>query len=80
MGEGNLENIKHIFADEIKVAPEDNWTDTLEIELEDFDLPTAAYHLTEMIYLFFGHELEAIPYTKEIDGMKSMDIEQIKSI
>jgi len=80
LGEGSLENMKLIFADEIKVAPEDNWSDTFEVELEDFDLPKVTYNLTQMIYLFFGHDLEAIPYTKEIDGMKSIDIEPIKSI
>lgn len=80
LGEGNLENIKYIFPDEIKVAPEDNWSDTLEVGLEDFDLLKAAYHLTEMIYLFFGHDLDVIPYIKEIDGMKFIDVEQIKSI
>jgi hypothetical protein len=80
LAEGSLENVKHAFADEIRSAPEDNWSDTLEVELEDFDLSKVAYHLTEMIYLFFGHDVEAIPYTKEIDGIKSIDIEQIKSI
>ena len=80
LAEGDLENFKYIFEDETKVAPEDNWSDILEVELEDFDLSKVAYHLTEMIYLFFGHELEVIPYTKEADGVKFIDIEKIQSI
>lgn len=80
LGEGNLENIKYIPPDEMKEAPENNWTDTLEVELEDFDLPKVAYNLTEMIYLFFEHDLEAIPYTQEIDDLRSIDVEQIESI
>lgn len=80
LGEGDLENVKLIVEDEIKEAPEDNWSDNLEVELEDFDLPKVAYNLTSMIYLFFEHDLEAIPYTKEIDAIKSIDVEKIKSI
>ncbi len=80
LAEGDLENIKCIFGDEIKVAPEDNWSDILEVELENFDLPKVAYNLTEMIYLSFEHDLESIPYTKETDDMKSIDVEQIKRI
>ena len=80
LAEGSLENVKHVFEDEIKVAPENNWTDNLEVELEDFIVPKVAYNLTEMVYLFFQHDQEAIPYTKEIDGMKAIDVEPIQSI
>ena len=80
LAEGSLENVKCVDEDEIKLAPEDNWSDTLEIELKDYKIPEVAFHLTEMVYLFFQHDLEAIPYTKEIDEMKSIDAEQIKLI
>lgn len=80
LAEGSLENVKLVDEDEIKVAPEDNWSDIVEVELKDYKIPKIAFHLTEMVYLFFQHDLEAIPYTKKIDGMKSIDAEQIKSI
>jgi hypothetical protein len=77
---GNLEDIKCLFGDEIRYAPKDSWFDSLEVELEDFELSRVAYNITEIIYVYFGLEIEDIPYTKEIDGMKSIDVEQIKSI
>jgi len=79
--EGDLENIKCFDdMDEIRDAPQDSWSCILEVELKDFDLPKVAYNLTQMIYLFFEHDVEAIPYTKEIDGVKSIAIEKIQSL
>ena len=77
---GNLENIKCPFEDEVHSAPEDNWSDILEVKAEDFELSRVACLITEMVFLYFGLSIESIPYTKEIKGMKSIDIDQIKSI
>jgi len=77
---GNLENIKYLFEDEIRYAPKDSWFDIFEVELEDFELSRVAYYITEMIYIYFGLDIENIPYTKETDELKSIDIERIKSI
>jgi hypothetical protein len=75
---GSLENTKALFADEVQPAPADNWNDILEVELNDFDLAKVAYNITEMIYLFFGLDVDDIPYTKEIDGIKAIDIKPIE--
>lgn len=80
LAKGNLANLKAVFIDEIKDAPSDNWTDTLEVNIKDFFVPKIAYHLAQMVYLFFQHDQEAIPYTKEVDGIKIIDIEPIQSI
>jgi len=77
---GNLEDIKCLFKDEVQSAPEDNWSDVLEVKPEDFELSRVAYLMTEMIFLYFGSDIESIPYTKETKGIKSIDIDQIKSI
>jgi len=77
---GSLENIKILDKDEIRDAPQDSWSYILEVELEDFELSRVANNITEMIYNYFGLDIEDIPYTKETDGLKSIDIEQIKSI
>jgi len=80
IAEGKLGNIRGLFADEIHPAPENNWSDILEVELKDFELSKVAYNLTEMIYSFFGLAAEEIPYTKEANGIKCIDIEPIKSM
>ena len=80
LAEGNLENIKIIFADEIKSAPEDSWSGIIDFEVEDFDIAKIAYYLTEIIYNFFEIETEFIPYTKEVEGERIIDIEQIISL
>ena len=77
---GDLEDIKILEEDEIQSAPQDSWSYILEVELEDFELSRVANNITEMIYNYFGLDIEDIPYTKETDGLKSIDIEQIKSI
>jgi len=77
---GNLQNIKCLFDHEVQSAPENNWSELLEVEKENFELSEVAYHITQMIYLYFGLDIEDIPYVKEIGGKKYIDIEQIKSI
>jgi hypothetical protein len=76
LAEGKLG--RHAMGDEIKPAPESNWTGTLEVELMEFSIPSVAYRLAETVYLFFQHDIEAIPYTKVVDGMKTIDVEPIK--
>jgi hypothetical protein len=64
----------------LRDAPDNNCSAILEVELKDFELSKVAYNVTEEIYLFFGIEAEGIPYTKETNGIKSIDAEQIKSV
>ena len=78
LAEGRLGN--HAFGDEIKPAPESNWIGTLEVEIKDFSIPRVSYNLAEMVYIFFQHDIEAIPYTKAVDGMKTIDVEQMVSL
>jgi len=77
---GDLENLKIIFGEEIMPAPDNNWTDELEIETEDYELSQVTYLLLEKIYDYFGIPNEEIPYTKEKNGLKFIDVDKIKTI
>lgn len=77
---GGLNDIGFVFMDDIRYAPDNNWFDYFEINEEDFEVHFVALGIIEMIYLYFGFELEAIPYTKEIEGKKYIDIEKIQSL
>lgn len=61
--------------------PDNNWSAALEVDLEDYDLSKVAFNITEEIYSYFGIvDTEEIPYTKETNGTKGIDIESIKSV
>ena len=77
---GGLNELGFIFADERRPAPDNSWNDMLEIKTEDFKVASIAYEIVETLYIYFGIELEEIPYTKEKNGKKIIDIEKIQSI
>jgi hypothetical protein len=79
LGGRDLTRLKAIFADSIRLAPDDSWHQTINIEITDFSVSKVAYLLAEMIYLYFGLAIEEIPYTKEINDMKFIDISRIIS-
>ena len=64
-----------------KFAPENNWrSENIKVELENFQVESVAYEIIREIYLYFGIEVNKIPYTKEVNGNWIIDIEQLKSI
>lgn len=77
---GGLNDLGFVFMDDIRYAPHNNLSDYFEINTEDFEIDVAALGIMERIYLYFGFELEAIPYTKEREGKKYIDIEKIQSL
>jgi len=77
---GGLNELGHIFTDEMHFAPDSNWNDVFEIKTENFEVSSIAYAIVEKIYVYFGIEIEGIPYTKEKNGKKYIDIKMIQSL
>lgn len=61
-------------------APDNNWTNNIEIKRTDFNINESAFEILKEIYLYFGIGPEKIPYTKEIEGKRLIDIEKIIAI
>lgn len=77
---GGLNDIGFIFTDDKRPAPDNSWNNMFEIKTDDFEVTSIAYEIVEMLYLYFGIELEGIPYTKEKNGKKIINIEKIQSL
>ncbi len=75
-----LNTIAQIFDDEKKIARDNNWSKNIDVDIEKFEVASIAYKIVERIYLYFGFEVEKIPFTKEVEGERVVDIEQIKPI
>jgi len=75
-----IRNHKNWFNDDLKYAPKDNWNKDIEITLDSYNEASISFVIVKEIYLYFGHEIEKIPYTKKIDSKRIIDIEQIKNI
>lgn len=61
-------------------SPNDTWNKTLKFEVENFDVSIVAYQIVQEIYLWFGMDIEMIPYVSDKNGQKIIDCEQIKNI
>lgn len=75
-----LGSILKIFGENIYRAPDENWTKIIEISRNEFSVNNNAFEILKEIYLYFGIEPEKIPYTKELEGKRLIDIEKIISI
>ena len=63
-----------------KEAPADGWSKEIVFSSEGYDPDQVAYSLLRELYLWFGHADEAIPYTKEVDGITVIDADTIAKI
>ncbi len=61
-------------------APDDDWSKEIVVASEGYDPDLVAYSLLRELYLWFGHADEAIPYTKEVDGITVIDADAIAKI
>lgn len=74
-----VKSIEHLFDDELKFASKNDWNESIQMELNGYDIASISYKLVEKIYVYFGHVIEKIPFTKKTNGEQIIDIEQIKS-
>lgn len=70
----------HLFDHDKKEAPDDAMTIQKRFPTEGYDSTAYAYAMAKEIYLWFGLEEDKIPYVKEEDGKKFIDIGTIKGI
>ena len=81
LAEGDLENVKTAFEDEMRYAPEDNWVESLSLRTDEFEEQKVAYSLVEIVYNHFGIDTDFIPYKRELaEGEKIVDTERITAI
>ncbi len=75
-----LGSIDQFLSENIYPAQDNNWTKIIEIRKNDFNVNESAFKILKEIYLYFGIEPEKIPYTKEVEGKRLIDIEKIIAI
>jgi hypothetical protein len=81
LAEGNLEDVKTAYGDEMHYSPEDNWVEFLSLRTDEFEERKVAYSLVEIIYNHFGIDTEFIPYERELaEGERIVDIEKIAAV
>ena len=69
-----------LFGHEIKEAPDDAMKIQKWFPTEGYDSTVFAYEMAKEIYLWFGLEEDKIPYVKEENGKKFIDIGAIKGL
>ncbi len=71
-------SIQQITSGLMQYAPDDNISKTTgPFKTNIFEPTQVAYEVVRKIYLYFGLEEDKIPYVKEKDGVKIIDIEKI---
>jgi Schlafen, AlbA_2 len=70
----------HLFDHDKKEAPDDAMTIQKRFPTEGYDSTAYAYAMAKEIYLWFGLEEDKIPYVKEENGGKFIDVAKIKGI
>ena len=69
-----------LFDHDKKDAPDNAMTIQKRFSTEAYDSTVYAYEMAKEIYLWFGLEEDKIPYVKEGDGKKFIDVAKIKGI
>lgn len=75
---GELMSTAQVFETEKKEAPDNDGQLFRVSEVLDFDVGAITYDLVREVYLWFGLDETAIPYTKDFDGIRIIDAEAIK--
>lgn len=60
-----------------KEAPTDSWSNALIVKTDQYDADLVAYEIVRELYVWFGHEENAIPYTTTDGGTRKIDAAQI---
>ncbi len=61
-----------------KEASQSDWRKEFRIDTAE-SIGRSAYDIIEEIYLWFGLEVDMIPYTKEVDGRREIDVNGIRN-
>lgn len=67
-----------MYDDEAKDAPTDQDMIEMKILVESLNVPVVAFQIAKEVYLWFGIEEDKIPYVKIENGIKMIDVEEIK--
>ena len=73
-----LNTYGQLFDDEKKLAPENYVTLLRSFATKDFDPGAMGYEIVKEIYLWFGIEEDKIPYVKNENGLRIIDVDGIK--
>lgn len=76
----SLGTFAQMFDHEKREAPDNTVTIEKRFPSTDYDATAYAYAMAKEIYLWFGLEEDKIPYVKEQDGKKVIDVAAIKGI
>jgi hypothetical protein len=63
-----------------KEAPTDTWSKEFVVSSESYDPDEIAFRMIRELYLWFGHAEEAMPYTKDTAGTRTIDADQIAHV
>ena len=74
---GALMSTSQQFEMDARQAPDDNWKWSKSFHSAEFDVAAISYDLVREVYLWFGHEESAIPYSKEVNGIKMISPDAI---
>jgi hypothetical protein len=63
-----------------KVAPHENWTKSITVGSGTYEPDKIAFQLIRELYVWFGHSEDEIPYTKNANDARVIDVDKIIGI